>query len=76
MGSISIDDFDYYVVWVSEYPLDDLTDFWPISGVEPGICGCTVLDKQWIDTEKSPINLTLNTALYGGNDLQFSFLNK
>ena len=23
-----VDDFDYYVIWVSEYPLDDLTDFW------------------------------------------------
>ena len=67
-----VDDFDYYVIWASEYPLDDLTDFWPISGIEPGICGCTVMDKQWIDTEKSPINLTLNTALYDGNDLQSS----
>ena len=67
-----VDDFDYYVVWVSEYPLDDLTEFWPLAGTEPGICGCIVMDKQWIDTEKSPLNLTLNTALYGGNDLKSS----
>ena len=67
-----VDDFDYYVVWVSEYSLDDLTDFWADAGTEPGICGCTVLDKQWINTEKSPIELTINTALYGGNDLSSS----
>ena len=67
-----VDDFDYYVVWVSEYPLNDLTEFWPIAGTEPGICGCIVMDRQWIDTSKSPINLTVNTALYGGNSLSTS----
>ena len=24
-----------------------------------------VIDKQWIDEDKNPIELTLNTALYG-----------
>ena len=67
-----VDDFDYYVIWVSEHPLDDLTSFWPVAGIEPGICGCIVMDKQWIDTEKSPLELTLNTALYGGNGLESS----
>ena len=67
-----VDDFDYYVIWVSEYPLDDLTETWERAGTEPGICGCIVMDKQWIDTEKSPIELTLNTALYGGNNLATS----
>ena len=28
-----------------------------------------MLNKQWIDTEKSPIQLTLNTALYGGSSI-------
>ena len=64
-----VDDFDYYVIWVAEYPLDDLTDFWVEAGTEPGKCGCIVLNKQWIDTEKSPIQLTLNTALYGGSSI-------
>ena len=64
-----VDDFDFYVIWVSEYPLDDLTEMWSASGTEPGICGCIVMDKQWIDTEKSPIELTVNTALYGNNGL-------
>ena len=27
------------------------------------------MDKQWINTEDSPLELTINTALYGGNDL-------
>ena len=64
-----VDDFDFYVIWASEYPLNDLTDMWARAGTEPGICGCIVMDKQWIDTEKSPIEITLNTALYGGNNL-------
>ena len=67
-----VDDFDFYVIWVSEYPLNDLTETWDRAGTEPGICGCIVMDKQWIDTEKSPIELTLNTALYGGNNLATS----
>ena len=67
-----VDDFDFYVIWASEYPLGDLTEMWNAGGTEPGICGCIVMDKQWIDTEKSPIELTLNTALYGGNDLSSS----
>ena len=67
-----VDDFDYYVIWASEYPLNDLTETWERAGTEPGICGCLVMDKQWIDTEKSPIELTLNTALYGGNSLSTS----
>lgn len=67
-----VDDFDYYVIWAAEYPLDDLTDFWTEAGTEPGKCGCIVLDKQWIDTEKSPIELTLNTALYGGSSISSS----
>ena len=67
-----VNDFDYYVIWVSEHPLDDLTDFWQIASTEPGICGCIVMDKQWIDTEQSPLELTLNTALYGGDGLASS----
>jgi len=67
-----VDDFDYYVIWASEYPLDDLTDFWAEAGTEPGKCGCIVMDKQWIDTAKSPIQLTLNTALYGGSSISSS----
>jgi len=67
-----VDDFDYYVIWASTYPLDDLTDFWAEAGTEPGKCGCIVMDKQWIDTAKSPIQLTLNTALYGGSSISSS----
>ena len=64
-----VDDFDYYVIWVSEHPVDDLVEFWEFAGTEPGKCGCIVMDKQWIDTAKSPIELTINTALYGGDSL-------
>ena len=36
-------------------------------------CGCIVIDKQWIDEDKNPIELTLNAALYGlgGNSDSF-----
>lgn len=64
-----IDDFDYYVIWTSQFPLSDLTELWEIGGTEPGICGCIVMNKQWIDTEKSPLELTINTALYGSDTL-------
>ena len=67
-----VDDFDYYVVWASIYPLEDLTDFWAKAGTEPGICGCIVMNKQWIETADSPIQLTLNTALYGGSSISSS----
>ena len=67
-----VDDFDYYVVWVSEHPIDDLTLFWPEVGFEPGRCGCIKMNKQWIDEEKNPIELTVNTALYGGDGLMDS----
>jgi hypothetical protein len=63
------DDFDYYVVWVAEYPVDDLTELWSEVGNDPGRCGCVVMNKQWIDEAKSPIQIEINTALYGGTDL-------
>ncbi len=64
-----VDDFDYYVVWTAEYPVTDLTEFWAEVGNDPGRCGCIVMNKQWIDEEKSPIEIQINTALYGGSDL-------
>ena len=57
-------DFSQYVVWVDK-PVDDVGYLWNMYGDDPATCGCIVIDKQWIDENKNPIELTLNTALYG-----------
>ena len=58
-------DFSKYVVWAADKPVDDVGYLWNAYGDDPANCGCIVIDKQWIDEDKNPIELTLNTALYG-----------
>ena len=58
-------DFSKYVVWAADKPVDDVGYLWQAYGDDPAYCGCIVIDKQWIDEDKNPIELTLNTALYG-----------
>ncbi len=58
-------DFSKYVVWAADKPVDDIGYLWNAYGDDPAYCGCIVIDKQWIDEDKNPIELTLNTALYG-----------
>tara|TARA_B100001540_G_scaffold316961_1_gene348353 strand:- start:3077 stop:4876 length:1800 start_codon:yes stop_codon:yes gene_type:complete len=58
-------DFSKYVVWAADKPVDDVGYLWNAYGDDPAYCGCIVIDKQWIDEDKNPIELTLNTALYG-----------
>ena len=58
-------DFSKYVVWAADKPVDDIGYLWNAYGDDPAKCGCVVIDKQWIDEDKNPIELTLNTALYG-----------
>ena len=64
-----VDDFDYYVIWASQYPIDDLSNLAPIAGTDSALCGCIKMNKQWVDEAKSPIEILVNTALYGGNNL-------
>ena len=66
-------DFSQYVVWAADKPVDDVSYLWNLYGDDPAFCGCIVIDKQWIDEDKNPIELTLNTALYGlgGNSDSF-----
>ena len=66
-------DFSQYVVWAADKPVDDVSYLWNLYGDDPASCGCIVIDKQWIDEDKNPIELTLNTALYGlgGNSDSF-----
>ena len=58
-------DFSQYVVWAADKPVDDVGYLWNMYGDDSATCGCIVIDKQWIDEDKNPIELTLNTALYG-----------
>ena len=59
------DDFAYYIVWVADQPVADLSGAWAAFGDDPAKCGCLKIDKQWIDEDKNPIDLTISTALYG-----------
>ena len=61
----SADDFSHYTVWAADKPVDDISYLWNAYGDDPATCGCISIDKQWIDVDKNPIELTLNTALYG-----------
>ncbi len=61
------DDFAHYIVWVADQPVTDLSGAWAAFGDDPAKCGCLKIDKQWIDEDKNPIQLTISTALYGDN---------
>ena len=61
-------DFSKYIVWAADKPVDDVGYLWNAHGSDPAKCGCVVIDKQWIDDDKNPIELTLNTALYGATE--------
>ncbi len=58
-------DFSKYIVWAADKPVEDVSYLWNMYGDDSATCGCIVIDKQWIDEDKNPIELTLNTALYG-----------
>lgn len=58
------DDFAYYVVWVADQPVTDLSGAWAAFGDDESRCGCLKIDKQWIDEDKNPIQLTISSALY------------
>jgi hypothetical protein len=60
----NVDDFAYYIVWVADQPVSDLSGAWAAFGDDPDNCGCLKIDKQWIDEDKNPIELTVSTALY------------
>ena len=58
------DDFSHYIVWVADQPVTDLSGAWAAFGDDPDKCGCLMINKQWIDEDKNPIELTISTALY------------
>ncbi len=60
----TVDDFSHYIVWVADQPLTDLSSAWAAFGDDSDKCGCLMIDKQWVDEDRNPIELTISTALY------------
>ena len=62
------DDFGYYIVWTADRPLTNVASLWNEYGTNPDLCGCVVIDKQWVDQDKEPFAFTANTGLYYSSD--------
>ena len=60
------DDFSHYTVWAADQPIADLTTAWAAFGQDPERCGCLKINKQWVDEDFNPIEITLTSALYSG----------
>ncbi|MBT5595231.1 MAG: hypothetical protein HOJ60_06840 [Euryarchaeota archaeon] len=61
------DDFSHYIVWAADQPISDLSVAWAAFGDDDDKCACLKINKQWIDEDYNPIELSISTALYGGN---------
>ena len=63
------DDFSHYIVWAADQPISDLSIAWAAFGDDEGKCACLKINKQWIDEDYNPIELSISTALYGGESI-------
>ena len=63
------EDFSSYTIWVADKPLEDISWLYASRGMNEETCGCFSFSKQWIDERTNPIELTISTALYDGQDL-------
>ena len=57
-------DFSHYVIWVSDYPLNDLTEIWAECSDDLAACGLLEIDQRQIGGALQ-LQLTVTTALYG-----------
>ncbi len=57
------DDFSHYTVWVSDFPLNDLTDV-SLACDTSGSCNLVTIDQRQIGNSPR-LEVTLSTALYG-----------
>ena len=57
-------DFSHYVIWVSDYPLDDLTEIWERCSDDLAGCGLLEIDQRQIGGALQ-LEITMSTALYG-----------
>ena len=46
-----------------------MSSLWAARGDDSANCACLKVNKQWIDEDKNPIEITMSTALYGGDSL-------
>ncbi len=67
----TVNDFDFYVVWASEHPLDNVAFKWMECEENPASCGLLVINQQR-QSWNGPMNIVLESALYGGNSLEES----
>lgn len=63
------DDFSHYIVWAADQPISDLSVAWAAFGDDTTQCACLKINKQWIDEDYNPIELSISTALYGGDSI-------
>jgi len=64
----SADDFGFYVVWVSEHPVDSVGPKWSACEDAPEDCGLMIIDRRAM-SRNQPLEVTLRSALYGGDGL-------
>ena len=57
-------DFSHYVIWVSDYPLNDLTEIWAECSDDLSACGLLEVDQRQIGGALQ-MQITVTTALYG-----------
>ena len=57
-------DFSHYVIWVSDYPLNALTEIWAECSDDLSACGLLEVDQRQIGGALQ-MQITVTTALYG-----------
>jgi len=59
-------DFSYYTVWVSDYPLNDLTELSQVCSDDPSSCNLIVVDQRQIGGILQ-LQMTIEEAMYGNS---------
>ena len=60
------EDFDFYTIWVSEYPLADVTELWESCETNPYACGLITIDQRQFGANFQ-LEYTAEKALYGNS---------
>ena len=62
----SAEDFDFYTVWVSEYPLTNVTEIWSLCQESPTSCGLVTIDQRQFGANFQ-LELMITKAIYGNS---------
>ena len=60
------DDFSFYTVWVSEYPLNNVTEIWELCSENPSSCGLVIINQRQFGANFQ-LEYTAERALYGSS---------